>query len=167
MKHMLMACGLLMMAGITVQAQDQKVMHCFTYTQIEAATPADWAAFAKATDALPGQIPGLVSVWYGKLARPMGLFMPEMPPRPPAPATADAKPPAPSPEMEKMAKLRAGETVEMKIKAQQRQQGVCMLFSSQDALKAYSKHEAHAAWMKAYEKVRVPGTTTFDILLAK
>jgi hypothetical protein len=27
----------------------------------------------------------------------------------------------------------------------------------------YSKNPAHEAWVKAYEKVRVYGTTTFDI----
>ena len=32
------------------------------------------------------------------------------------------------------------------------------------ALAAYAKHDAHAAWMKSYEKVRVAGTTTIDIL---
>ncbi len=47
---------------------------------------------------------------------------------------------------------------------QMRQWGVCMEMTDETALSAYAKHEAHTAWVKAYEKVRVPGTTTFDIL---
>jgi hypothetical protein len=31
-------------------------------------------------------------------------------------------------------------------------------------LKRYATDPAHAEWVKAYEKVRVAGTTTFDIL---
>ena len=45
-----------------------------------------------------------------------------------------------------------------------RQWGVCMEMTDEDALAVYADHEAHTAWVKAYEKVRVPGTTTFDIL---
>ena len=47
---------------------------------------------------------------------------------------------------------------------QLRQWGVCMEMKDEAALAVYAKHEAHTAWVKAYEKVRVPGTTTFDIL---
>ncbi len=158
MKRILFVCCLALLAGLTVQAQDQKVMHCFTFTQIEGATAADWAAFNKATGELPGKIPGLTAVWQGKLARPQTLFMPDMPPRPPAaPPAEGAKAPEPP-------KPPAGD---MKVKRIQRQYGVCMEFASQDALKAYAKHDAHAAWMATYEKVRVPGTTTFDMLLVK
>ncbi len=45
-----------------------------------------------------------------------------------------------------------------------RQWGVCMEMKDEAALAAYADHEAHTAWGKAYAKVRVPGTTTFDIL---
>ena len=45
-----------------------------------------------------------------------------------------------------------------------RQWGVCMEMTDEAALAAYANHEAHTAWVKAYEKVRVAGTTTFDIL---
>jgi len=45
-----------------------------------------------------------------------------------------------------------------------RQWGVCMEMEDADALTAYAEHEAHSDWVKVYEKVRVPGTTTFDIL---
>ncbi len=46
----------------------------------------------------------------------------------------------------------------------QRQWGVCMSMTDEEALAVYAKHAAHAAWVQAYEKVRRPGTTTFDIL---
>ena len=45
-----------------------------------------------------------------------------------------------------------------------RQWGVCMEMTDEEALGGYADHEAHTAWVKVYEKVRVPGTTTFDIL---
>lgn len=45
-----------------------------------------------------------------------------------------------------------------------RQWGVCMEMKDAAALAVYADHEAHTAWVKVYEKVRVPGTTTFDIL---
>ena len=46
----------------------------------------------------------------------------------------------------------------------ERQWGVCMEMTDAEALAVYADHEAHTAWVKVYEKVRVPGTTTFDIL---
>lgn len=45
-----------------------------------------------------------------------------------------------------------------------RQWGVCMEMTDEDALKTYADHEAHTEWVKVYSKVRVAGTTTFDIL---
>lgn len=42
--------------------------------------------------------------------------------------------------------------------------GACMEFTDEAALATYTTHPAHAAWLKTYEKVRVAGTTTFDIL---
>ncbi len=45
-----------------------------------------------------------------------------------------------------------------------RTNGVCMEFNDEAALKVYDGHEAHKQWQKSYEKVRQPGTTTFDIL---
>ncbi len=133
--------------AFTATAQDKKLMHCFAFTQIDAATPADWAAFAKATDELPGKVPGLSKVWHGKLARPMGITQVDG-------QVSD----------EDRKKLMAGESVAAKVKMVRRQYGVCMEFASQDALKAYAKHPEHDAWMKVYEKVRVAGTTTIDIL---
>jgi hypothetical protein len=45
-----------------------------------------------------------------------------------------------------------------------RQFGGCMDFTDEAALQRYATHPAHAAWVQVYEKVRVAGTTTFDIL---
>jgi hypothetical protein len=45
-----------------------------------------------------------------------------------------------------------------------RQWGVCMEMENEETLKKYSENDAHSEWVKAYEKVRVAGTTTFDIL---
>lgn len=45
-----------------------------------------------------------------------------------------------------------------------REYGVCMELDDEKALEAYASHEAHDEWMKFYEKVRVAGTTTFDLL---
>ncbi|MEZ5362230.1 MAG: hypothetical protein R2748_07775 [Bryobacterales bacterium] len=45
-----------------------------------------------------------------------------------------------------------------------RQSGVCMEMDDEKALRAYDESDAHAEWVKVYEKVRVAGTTTYDIL---
>jgi hypothetical protein len=45
-----------------------------------------------------------------------------------------------------------------------RQWGVCMEFKDQAALKTYVNDPAHKAWVDVYSKVRVAGTTTYDIL---
>ncbi len=45
-----------------------------------------------------------------------------------------------------------------------RQWAVCMEMTDEAALAVYADHEAHTAWVQVYSKVRVPGTTTFDIL---
>jgi hypothetical protein len=128
--------AMLLLASGVASAADKKLMHCFAFTAIESATAADWEAFYKATDALPGKIPGLSAVWYGKLSRPLGQFYPD-------------------------AKATGGITRVV------RQYGVCMEFKDQSALKAYADNPAHAEWVSAYDKVRVPHTTTFDILPVK
>lgn len=45
-----------------------------------------------------------------------------------------------------------------------RTNGACMEFTNRAALQTYTTHPAHDEWLEAYVKVRVPGTTTFDIL---
>lgn len=127
--------------------QQRTLMHCFTFTEIPEATAADWEAFRKSTEELPSKIPGLRRVWHGKLARPLSLLQTAAP--------LDA---------ENQKKLREGEAVPAQVKMIRRQYGVCMEFDGPDALKAYAKDPAHDAWMKVYGKVRVAGTTTFDIL---
>ena len=46
----------------------------------------------------------------------------------------------------------------------ERQSGVCMEMADEAALGVYAKHPAHSEWVKVYAKVRVAGTTTFDII---
>jgi hypothetical protein len=127
--------------------QQRTLMHCFTFSEVPEATAADWEAFQKATDELPSKIAGLKRVWHGKLARPLSIVQTD--------GALDA---------DSQKKLREGGTVAAQVKMIRRQYGVCMEFDSLDALKAYAKDPAHDAWVKAYEKVRVYGTTTFDIL---
>lgn len=139
---LVLAAGLLTAAPGT--AGEKKLMHCFTFTVIEGATDAQWTAFQKATDELPGKIPGLTRVWHGKLRSPLTLF------------TTDG---------ETRKKLRdGGKDVAGTVNMVRRQYGVCMEMDDAAALKQYADHPAHAEWVKVYEKVRVYGTTTFDIL---
>jgi hypothetical protein len=62
------AAGLFLFTGMAA-AGEKKLMHCFAFTPIESATPAEWRAFYEATDQLPKKIPGISHVWYGKLRR--------------------------------------------------------------------------------------------------
>jgi hypothetical protein len=134
----------LLAAPCLVVAGEKKLMHCFVFTPVESARQADWEAFFKATDELPGKIPGLLRVWYGKLRAPLTIY------------TTDA---------ETRKKLAAGEKqVTGPVQRLVRQWGVCMEMENEQALKAYADHPAHKAWEQVYFKVREPGTTTFDIL---
>lgn len=45
-----------------------------------------------------------------------------------------------------------------------REYGVAMEFDDEAALTVYADHPAHTEWVKVYDRVRVPGTTTLDIL---
>lgn len=58
----------------TAFAGEQKLLHCFTFTQLEDVDQDDWKAFFEATDELPEKIRGLEKVWYGKLRRPLRQF---------------------------------------------------------------------------------------------
>jgi hypothetical protein len=145
-KTLIVLCALLLGSSVAL-AGEKKLMHCFTFSTIDAATPAEWAAFAKATDELPGKVTGLSKVWHGKLVRPLGIMQAE--------GQVD-------PEVRK--KLGAGEAAPVNVKQLRRSYGVCMEFADQAALAAYAKNPAHEAWVKVYEKVRVYGTTTFDLL---
>lgn len=48
--------------------------------------------------------------------------------------------------------------------APQREYGIAMEFDHEKALDGYAVHPAHAQWERVYQRVRVPGTTTFDIV---
>lgn len=126
-------------------AGEKKLMHCFAYTPIETATAAEWDAFYKATDELPSKIRGVSKVWYGKLRQPLPIF------------TVDGA---------TRKKLEAGEQMVAggEVRRRVRQHGVCMEMADEAALKTYADHPYHKEWVAAYEKVRVAGTTTFDIL---
>jgi Stress responsive A/B Barrel Domain len=71
MKKALFCVAAGMLLASTALAGEKKLMHCFAFTVIDTATPADWDAFYKATDELPNKIKGLSHVWYGKLASPL------------------------------------------------------------------------------------------------
>ena len=130
----------------TASAGEKTVMHCFAWTPIKEATPADWQAFFKASDALPRKIKGIKKVWYGKLDSPLPQAM--------FAGIPDAA----------FQKYRSGETVSAPVKAMPREYGMCMEMTGADALKAYDDHPYHKIWTEAYSKIRVDGTTTFNIL---
>ena len=122
MKKALLCLAAGFLVASTATAGERKLMHCFAFTVIDTATPADWEAFYKATDELPKKIKGVSHVWYGKLANP----------------------------------LRHNNAT--------RTFGVCMEMDNAEVRAKYGNDPAHEAWDKAYAKVHVEGTTTFDIL---
>ena len=126
-------------------AGEKTVMHCFAWTPIKEATNADWQAFYKASDDLPRKIKGIKRVWYGKLMSPLPQIHFQQVDR------------------EAFRKYQAGETVNASVSATPRDYGMCMEFANADALKAYDADPFHKIWTAAYEKVRVDGTTTFNI----
>ena len=135
--------GIVLLAG-ALSAGEKKLMHCFAFTPIETASDADWQSFFKATDALPGKVPGLTKVWYGKLRGPLSQY------------SVDA---------ESRKKLVGGaKSATAEVSRAVRSWGVCMEMNDAATLKAYTANPAHKQWEAAYEKVRVEGTTTFDIL---
>ena len=127
-------------------AADGTVLHCFAWTPVKEATDADWQAFYKASDALPQKIHGITKVWYGKLANPLSIVIPE------------------SMDNEGYHKLLKGEVLDSKIKRVAREYGMCMEMTDAGVLKAYGQDPYHKVWTDAYSKVRVEGTTTFNIL---
>ncbi len=147
MNRILAVLATLWLAAAIASAGEKKLMHCFTFTAIESASEADWQAFYKATDALPGKIPGLTRVWYGKLAFPMGQIITTN--RDDYGKLRDAKP---------------GEAVSIPVRLLQRQYGVCMELNDEAALKTYGDHPAHKEWEAVYFKIRQPGTLSFNLL---
>jgi hypothetical protein len=133
-----------LLASGTAPAGEKKLMHCFAFTTIDTASDADWKAFAAATDALPSKIPAVSRVWHGRLRAPLNIF------------ATDA---------ETRKKLNAGEMkAQGDVTRMQRKHGVCMEMADEGSLKTYTANPYHKEWMAAYEKVRVAGTTTFDII---
>jgi hypothetical protein len=144
MKIRVILPALALVAGSAL-AGEKSLMHCFAYTPIAEATAADWEAFNKASDAMPKNIPGVIRVWHGKLARPLNLAV--------AADGADRK------------KVVAGEKdVAGKLMLQKREYGMCIEMKDEATLKAYPQAPYHKVWSEAYAKVRVAGTTTYDIL---
>lgn len=138
--------GFVMLSAPFAHGGDKTVMHCFAWTPIQEATPEDWSAFYKASDALPHKIKGIRRVWYGKLVDPLSQAQLVK-------TDSDA-----------FRKYQAGETVSSNVRRAAREFGMCMEMSSAAALKAYDTDPYHKIWTEAYAKIRVDGTTTFNIL---
>lgn len=145
MKFFLSAAVTLLLTSGLAAAGEKGMMHCFAFTVIPSATDADWKAFEAATDSWPSKFKGIQKVWHGKLRAPLAQF------------TVDG---------EARKKLTAGEKDVAATATNRvvRQHGVCMLMESEATLKEYTANPFHKEWMSAYEKVRVAGTTTYDIV---
>ncbi len=143
----LCACAVILaLSPMTVYAGDHSVMHCFAWTPVQQATPADWQAFYQASDALPKKIKGIVRVWYGKLLSPLGQTQLQ--------GVDDAA----------FQKFTKGELVTVPVHRVTREYGMCMEMKNEDVLNAYDADPYHKIWTAAYAKIRVEGTTTFNIL---
>jgi hypothetical protein len=137
--------GLVLSAGLSL-AGEKTIMHCFAFTPIATASQAEWDAFYKATDALPQKVKGLRRVWYGKLMRPLTQYGVNIQ----------------DPEARK--KLMADMKGNADVAVTRREHGACFEFVDQAAFKAYGPDPAHKEWEAVYAKVRVPGTTTYQII---
>ena len=147
MAHLAACTVAVLLISPGARAGEKTLMHCFAWTPVKDATPADWQAFYQASDALPSKIKGITRVWYGKLASPLSQVTP-----------ADHVDEATG------KKFYAGETVTFPIKRVAREYGMCMEMTGPDVLKAYADDPYHKTWTAAYSKVRVEGTTTYNIL---
>jgi hypothetical protein len=50
------------------------------------------------------------------------------------------------------------------VTVMRREHGACFEFDNEAAFKAYGPDPAHKEWEAVYSKVRVPGTTTYQII---
>jgi len=91
------------------------------------------------------QIDGIIRVWYGKLAAPLHQVK------------------LGKIDRETFQKYQAGEPVTSPIRLTQRRYGMCVEMRSGEVLKAYETHPYHKVRTDAYERIRVDGTTTFNI----
>ncbi|HEV2689361.1 MAG TPA: hypothetical protein VGV35_12430 [Bryobacteraceae bacterium] len=139
--------ALLLLSVSAASAGEKTLMHCFAWTPIKEATAADWQAFYQASDAIPKKIKGIVKVWYGKLDFPLGQAQ-----------LGDKIDKA------TFQKYRAGESVTVPVSRAAREYGMCMEMKDAATLKAYDTDPYHKIWTDAYAKIRVDGTTTFNIL---
>lgn len=146
MKRLAFCLSALAVFATSSMAAEKTVLHCFAFTPIETASQEDWKAWQAATDEMVGKVPGLKRVWYGKLSRPLAQNSLRF---------AD-------PEAGK--KMRAEKKGTADFTILERKNGACMEFDDMAAFKAYDAHPAHKSWVSAYEKVRVAGTTTFQII---
>ncbi len=71
MAHLVACAAVVLLVSPGARAGEKTLMHCFAWTPIKDATPADWQAFYQASDALPAKIKGITKVWYGKLQSPL------------------------------------------------------------------------------------------------
>lgn len=125
-------------------AGEKGVMHCFAFTPQANATQADWEAFYKASDQMPQRIKGVKSVWYGKLMRPLAQY-----------SVTD-------PEARK--KVMAEGKGSGAVGFTRREHGMCIWFNDEASFSAYANDPFHKEWEQVYGKVRVPGTTTYQII---
>jgi hypothetical protein len=143
--HLTAFAALLLLSG-SARAGEKTLMHCFAWTPVKEATPTDWQAFYKASDALPQKIKGIIRVWYGKLDNPLGQTQ------------------IGQIDTATFQKYRGGESVNAPVTRMTREYGMCMEMKDAGVLKAYDDDPYHKVWTEAYSKVRVEGTTTFNIL---
>jgi hypothetical protein len=146
MMRLAATAAVFLLSANAARAGEKTLMHCFAWTSIKEATPADWEAFFKASDALPSKIKGINKIWYGKLTAPLGQ------------TTVTKIDP------DNLKKLRAGETAIGEVSRTPRDWGMCMEMTGAAAREAYASDPYHKVWTDAYAKIRVDGTTTFDIL---
>ena len=144
-RTVVLAAGVAACLG-TASGGERNLMHCFAWTAVKEATSADWDAFFKASDALPQEIKGVQKVWYGKMDAPLGTVrIVKM-------------------DDENRKRARAGEPATGEVIREPRDHAMCMEITDAAALKAYAVHPYHKVWEKAYSKIRIDGTTTFNIL---
>jgi len=143
-KDLLLILGVCGLVAMPLDGGEQGLMHCFAFTVIDTATEAEWQAFNKATDDMPKKIPAVKMVWHGKLRAPLTQFR------------GDAE------TRKKITKETTSVTGTFDVL--RRQHCVCMLMTDEAGLKTYADHPYHKEWVAAYEKVRVAGTTTYDII---
>jgi hypothetical protein len=143
---MKLTTGLLLAAlAVPSFAAEKGILHCFAFTPKAEATDADFQAYYEATEKLAKDYKGIKRVWYGKLRAPLNQVRVE----------ADS----PKKFSGTVTKLEGANVSRVR-----REHGACMEFKDAAAWDAYGKSPEHDAWVKVYEKVRVDGTTTYQIL---